>query len=70
MSKYTLQIRSEPSAVPSEIRLRRMLKQMLRTFNFRCMSIQATPEAPPPTIDPENAGKRASVAATRKEGAE
>jgi hypothetical protein len=40
MSNYRLTIRSLPSAVPSQIRLRRLLKVMLRTFNFRCVAVE------------------------------
>ena len=46
-TEYTLQLQSLPSALPSPIRLRRVLKSLLRTYAFRCTSVsQADVEAP------------------------
>ena len=39
---YTLAIRSLPSAVPSSVRLRRVLKSLLRAYSFRCVDFSAS----------------------------
>jgi hypothetical protein len=39
MSSYTITIVALPSAVPSTIRLRRLLKFILRSYGFRCVGI-------------------------------
>ena len=70
MSKYTIEVCSTDPTPGEGRRLALILKRLLRPHGFRCTDYRAVPEALPPTIDPENAGKRASVAATRKEGAE
>ena len=74
MSEYTLTIRSLPSAVPSTIRLRRVLKSLLRSYDFKCTDYRLIDE-PRPNAEGSgsatDAEKRASDAATRKsEGVE
>ena len=80
MSEYILTIRSLPSAVPSTIRLRRLLKMALRTYQFRCTDYRLIDESHPECDKPRSitqgigsatdVEKRSSDAATRKSESE
>jgi hypothetical protein len=39
--RYIITLQVEPSPYPPEIRLRRFLKQALRQFDLKCISIEA-----------------------------
>lgn len=55
---YLIEIKPKPSAVPVEIRLRRLLKMLLRRLDFECISIavkgrqDASADAKTPTALP------------------
>jgi len=40
MSRVILHLRSVPCDIPEAIRLRRLLKQLLRSFHFRCLRVE------------------------------
>ena len=45
--EYILRFRALPDAVPSIIRLRRLLKMALRVFRLRCISLEEVGQAGP-----------------------
>jgi hypothetical protein len=47
MSKvqFTITFRALPHPAPATVRLRRLLKLALRSLAFRCMSVEAGPDA-------------------------
>ena len=51
---YVVTLRPEPSDVPGEIRLRRLLKAALRVYGLRCVAI--TPAAACDAGGPQHAG--------------
>lgn len=55
-ARYRLTLRSEPSSVPSPVRLRRLLKYLLRGFGFRCESVSELEAEGPQQIigEPKN----------------
>ena len=70
---YTLTLRPLKSDVPPIIRLRRVLKSLLRTYDFRCVDHRETPtlsHAIPPTAnDTLKAESCSSTDATNSKGA-
>ena len=72
--QFTLTIRALKSDVPVYVRLRRILKSLLRAYDFQCTYYtmtptlsHTTPPTPNGTLEDE---KCSSVPTTRKEGAE
>ncbi len=45
---YLIRLRTEPSGVPTVVRLRRALKVLKRTFGLRCVHIEHTAQESPP----------------------
>jgi hypothetical protein len=41
-----LTLRPLPDAVPADVRLRRLLKRLLRSYGFRCVNVEALPPGP------------------------
>jgi hypothetical protein len=55
--EYTLTIRALKSGTPPIIRLRHVLKSLLRTYEFRCVSVsETTPALPPLPTHADGAG--------------
>jgi hypothetical protein len=55
MSHWTIHLRPEPSDVPVEIRVRRLLKLALRRFALRCTDVReiepTAPDSAPPLTE-------------------
>jgi hypothetical protein len=43
---YTLAIRSLPSEVPADVRLKRLLKMLRRGYQFACVRVEEVPVEP------------------------
>jgi hypothetical protein len=54
--RYRLELEVQPSSVPVAVRLRHVLKALLRTYNFRCLSAVELPADRPPAVSNDAAG--------------